>query len=97
MHGSVTNMWIMLHLQCHDMRFSQPRDSDDHRLKGIDRPWIVGRDQTVTANQIWSTRCRVFALKEAPDLALAWTPFLYRGRTLPVMEQKGPRNFHRGE
>ena len=79
------------------MRFSQPRDSDDHRLRGIDRPLIVRRDQTATAYQIWSTRCRVFALKEAPDLALAWTPFLYRGRPLPDTEQNGPRNFHRGE
>ena len=33
------------------MRSSQPDDSDDHRLKGIDRPWIARRDQTVTANQ----------------------------------------------
>ena len=79
------------------MRFSQPRESDDHGLEGIDRPWVVRRDQTVIANQSWSARCRVFALKEASDLAPAWTPFLYRGRTLPVMEQNGPRNFHRGE
>lgn len=92
-----TNMWIMLHLQYDNMRFSQPRESDDHGLEGIDRSWIVRRDQTVTANQSWSARCRVFALKEASDLAPAWTPFLHRGRTLPVMEQNGPRNFHRGE
>ena len=57
------------------MRFSQPRDSDEHGLEGIDRPWIVRRDQTVTANQTWSARCRVFALKEASDLAPAYYSF----------------------
>ena len=76
----------MLHRQYDNMRSSQ---RNDHGLEGIDRPWIVRRDQTVTANQTWRARCRDFALKGALDLAPAGPPFLHRVRTLPVMEQNG--------
>ena len=52
------------------MRFSQSRESDDHGLEGIDRLWVVRRDQTVASNQTWSAQLQNFAsLKEASDLA----------------------------
>ena len=94
MHASVPTFGLCCISSAIICAFRSPRDSDDYGPEGVDRLWIVRRDQTVAANQTWSARCRVFALR---GLAPASTPFLYRGRTLPTMEQNGSRNFHRGD
>ena len=52
MHASVPTFGLCCISSAIICAFRSPRDSDDFGPEGVDRPWVVRRDQTVAANQL---------------------------------------------